>query len=74
MATILDGKAIAAQVRAGLAERVQRLRPALGRAPGLGVVLIQVLINAAAAPLVFLGVQELARRVPSTEGDHVFHP
>lgn len=39
MAIILDGKAVAAQVKADLAERVQRLR-AHGVVPGLGTVLV----------------------------------
>lgn len=40
MARLIDGKAIAAKVRAELAERVQAFRSRYGRAPGLDVVLV----------------------------------
>lgn len=40
MALILDGKAIAARVRAEIAEEVEAFRKAEGRAPGLDVVLV----------------------------------
>jgi len=40
VARLIDGKAIAAKVRAELAERVQAFRSRYGRAPGLDVVLV----------------------------------
>ncbi len=39
MGEVLDGKALAKEIRAGLAERVSAMAPKLGRPPGLGVVL-----------------------------------
>lgn len=39
-ATILDGRALAAERRGALALRVERVRARLGRPPGLGVVLV----------------------------------
>jgi methylenetetrahydrofolate dehydrogenase (NADP+)/methenyltetrahydrofolate cyclohydrolase len=40
MGEVLDGKALALRVRAGLAERVTEVTSKLGRPPGLGVVLV----------------------------------
>ncbi len=39
-ATIIDGRAVAARVRAGVAERVPELTESLGRAPGLATILV----------------------------------
>src|SRR5271166_740159 len=39
-ATLIDGKAIAAQVRAGVAEEVERFLAAHSRPPGLATVLV----------------------------------
>src|ERR1700691_5516806 len=39
-ATIIDGKAVAARVRAGVAEEVAAFAAAVGRAPGLATVLV----------------------------------
>lgn len=39
-ATIIDGKAIAAEIRASLKERVQKFSSTVGAAPGLAVVLV----------------------------------
>jgi len=39
-ALLIDGKALAAEIEAGLTERVSRITPLLGRPPGLAVVLV----------------------------------
>ncbi len=42
--------------------------------PGLGEMLLQALLNVAAAPVVFTVVQIWARYAPSSEGTRVFRP
>jgi cell shape-determining protein MreD len=78
----IDGEKLSAQVLLGAAGTLFHLallsqielvfRREAPHVPGLGAALLQVLMNAAAAPAVFKGVRLLAGRAPSEEG-HVFH-
>ena len=76
-ATILDGKAFAAKLRAQVADHVARLREAHGLTPGLAVVLVgedpasQVYVRAKGKQTVEVGMASFEHRLPAdtSEGD-----
>ena len=76
-ATILDGKAFAAKLRAQVADHVARLREAHGLTPGLAVVLVgedpasQVYVRAKGKQTVEVGMASFEHRLPvdTSEGD-----
>jgi methylenetetrahydrofolate dehydrogenase (NADP+)/methenyltetrahydrofolate cyclohydrolase len=70
-ARIIDGKAIAAELRAGLAARVAALVAAGGRVPGLAVVLVgedpasQVYVGSKARQTTEIGMRSIEHRLPA---------
>jgi methylenetetrahydrofolate dehydrogenase (NADP+)/methenyltetrahydrofolate cyclohydrolase len=70
-AKILDGKAIAAEVRAQVAEEVKRIAPKLGRQPGLAVVLVgqdpasEVYVRNKARSTVEAGMASFEHKLPA---------
>ena len=71
-ARIIDGKAIAAQLRAGVAEEVRRLETARGFVPGLAVVLVgqnpasDVYVRSKSRATVEAGMRSFDHRLPDT--------
>jgi methylenetetrahydrofolate dehydrogenase (NADP+)/methenyltetrahydrofolate cyclohydrolase len=71
-ATIIDGKAIAAQVRADVAEQVEAFRREFGRAPGLATVLVgedpasAVYVAGKQRACAEVGMEPFDRRLPAT--------
>jgi methylenetetrahydrofolate dehydrogenase (NADP+)/methenyltetrahydrofolate cyclohydrolase len=71
MATILDGKALAAELRAALASRVAALRAAGRRVPGLAVVLLgddpasQVYVGSKVKQTQAVGMNSIEHRLPA---------
>jgi methylenetetrahydrofolate dehydrogenase (NADP+) / methenyltetrahydrofolate cyclohydrolase len=74
-ATIIDGKAIAAEVRAGVAEDVKKLQASHGITPGLAVVLVgedpasKVYVRNKAAQTVECGMQSFEYKLPDTTSE-----
>jgi methylenetetrahydrofolate dehydrogenase (NADP+)/methenyltetrahydrofolate cyclohydrolase len=70
-AKVLDGKAIAAEVRAQVAEEVRRIAPKLGRQPGLAVVLVgqdpasEVYVRNKARSTVEAGMASFEHKLPA---------
>jgi methylenetetrahydrofolate dehydrogenase (NADP+) / methenyltetrahydrofolate cyclohydrolase len=71
-ATIIDGKAIAAELRAEVAEEVERFKRACGRAPGLATVLVgddpgsAVYVAGKQRACAEVGMVPFDRRLPAT--------
>ena len=71
MATIIDGKAIAAHLRAGIAVSVTDLKKASGVTPGLAVVLVgedpasQIYVRNKAKQTIECGMQSFEHRLPA---------
>ena len=82
MSRQIDGERLSAQMLlamggtlfhlAGYAQMELLFRKGPPHVPALSSALLQILLNAAVAPLVFRAVQEMARHAPSGEEDHVF--
>lgn len=74
-ATLIDGKAIAAALRAEMAARVADLRAKGHRPPGLAVVLVgedpasQVYVASKAKQTVEIGMRSFEHRLPATTGE-----
>ena len=74
-AQVIDGKAIAAQVRASVALDVERLKRETGVTPGLAVVLVgedpasQVYVRNKARQTVETGMQSFEHRLPATTSE-----
>jgi methylenetetrahydrofolate dehydrogenase (NADP+)/methenyltetrahydrofolate cyclohydrolase len=76
-ATIIDGKAFAAKVRAQVAEHVARLREELGVQPGLAVVLVgedpasQVYVTSKGKQTVEVGMASFEHKLPADTSEEV---
>lgn len=74
-ATIIDGKAAAAALRARVAGEVERFRAATGRAPGLAVVLVgedpasAVYVRSKGKATVEAGMESFEHRLPAETGE-----
>ena len=74
-ATIIDGKAIAADLRARVAAEVARLSTAHGLTPGIAVVLVgndaasEVYVRAKSRQVVEAGMRSFDHRLPETAGE-----
>jgi methylenetetrahydrofolate dehydrogenase (NADP+)/methenyltetrahydrofolate cyclohydrolase len=74
-ATIIDGKAIAAKLRAGVAAEVARLNAAHGLKPGLAVVLVghnpasEVYVRSKSKAVVEAGMTPLDHKLPETTSE-----
>ncbi|MFW2587344.1 bifunctional methylenetetrahydrofolate dehydrogenase/methenyltetrahydrofolate cyclohydrolase FolD [Sagittula sp. SSi028] len=75
-ATLIDGKAYAARLRARVADRVAQLVPQAGQAPGLAVVLVghdpasEVYVRSKGKQAVEAGMKSFEHRLPATTPEH----
>lgn len=74
-AKVLDGKAVAAEVRAKVAEEAARISPKLGRKPGLAVVLVgsdpasEVYVRNKGRSTVEAGMESFEHKLPETASE-----